>query len=422
MPPFSDIHYSILSLLAQCGYVSRATFDLLPYSYNYMITSVKTLVDKNAIRKSGRGRQKHYALNLSGRKLLSSYNPLRFSPDVMEQNRQLSRHPDRAMLRGDIAALLSLAGYGVHPHDKPPLPASTPPLPTSPEHQHLVTLCRNSIQHAYPDVEDERTYNRRLTAIGSYYDITAIKALFPKEESYDNEGINYARACGLLMTPDNLLRVYHSRDVALKVHKIGEDKLKLRMTNNRVYQGFLPADRDGILVFGADFTSSISIIQSSLDGLGTRLVYSRGKAENVGQRNVPEGVRLTPVNLGNPSYYLPLDRNGMAMASLYQYPGWNELLVGEINRQAFQINSTSNSYELEGRRVHILAALNMAEIETAFHMMRMSAASISIVCLDWQYPLFCELAEPLKDRDILIVRMPSGFVEEITGKLDNFWR
>lgn len=424
MPTFSDIHYTILSLLAECGCVSRPTFDLTGYSYHYLTVSLKTLVDTDAIRKYGKGQTKHYALNLAGRQLLTKYNPLRFSPYVMELNKKLSKHPDRARLRGDVAALLSCAGYGVHIDDKLPLPAFTPPQ-NQPDHQHIVSLCRNITRRTYPDAENNRVYAKRLTAIGSYYDSTTIKALFPRESSMDNEGINYARACGVLMTPDCLLRVYHSRDVALKFLKTGENNFRNRLLGDHVFRGFRPAGTDAVLIFGAGFTSASHIIMYSLDGINTRmsLHVKKSEAKQAGKRKVVAGERLTPSNLGKPSYYLPLDVNGMAMAALFQYPGWEPMLNREIYRQAFGVPDQPGYYhELDERKIYVLASLNMNHIERAIQQISTQPNPATIVCLNWQEPLFRELLTPIHGRSIQVLRMPDSFVDEAAGKLNDFWK
>ena len=64
----------------------------------------------------------------------------------MALNQQLTKHPDRAMLCGDAAAMLSFVGYAVHPADKPLLPAHTSVLPQHPDHQNKKSLCRNCCQ------------------------------------------------------------------------------------------------------------------------------------------------------------------------------------------------------------------------------------------------------------------------------------
>ena len=67
MEQISDIHYTIFGLLAGCGWVSQSLLGLLDYSYSYRTRALKTLLDKQLIRKSGKGRNKAYALAAKGR-------------------------------------------------------------------------------------------------------------------------------------------------------------------------------------------------------------------------------------------------------------------------------------------------------------------------------------------------------------------
>ena len=54
MLKFSDIHFSILTLLAECGFVSRATLDLMDYNYYYLTPSLRTLLGASHIRIHGK--------------------------------------------------------------------------------------------------------------------------------------------------------------------------------------------------------------------------------------------------------------------------------------------------------------------------------------------------------------------------------
>ena len=67
MKQFSDIHYTILGLLSTCGWVSLPLLELLDYGYTYRTRTLKTLLDEQLIRKSGKGRNKAYALAAKGR-------------------------------------------------------------------------------------------------------------------------------------------------------------------------------------------------------------------------------------------------------------------------------------------------------------------------------------------------------------------
>ena len=120
----------------------------------------------------------------------------------MEQVKQLTRNPDdRAVLRGDTAAMLSLAGYAVHPDGKPGFPACTPPLPAAPGREAWRGLYQNYSDIRYPDEPDEAVYTRHLTAVNCYYDACSVKELL-YDRGKDGAGVRYSRACGVL-SPGN---------------------------------------------------------------------------------------------------------------------------------------------------------------------------------------------------------------------------
>ena len=133
MAIYPDSQLTVLRLLAECGLVSKKALNLAPYSYYHCTKKLKELLDSGHIRKTGKGGGKCYALTPSGRNILSETNEYRFTTELFELNMLLTRHSDRAMLRGDVAAALSLAGYCVHPDDKPTLPAYCPPFSLTPD-------------------------------------------------------------------------------------------------------------------------------------------------------------------------------------------------------------------------------------------------------------------------------------------------
>ena len=66
MKQFSDIHYTILGLLSTCGWVSLPLLELLDYDYTYRTRALKTLLEGQYIRKSGKGGKKAKSI-LGGR-------------------------------------------------------------------------------------------------------------------------------------------------------------------------------------------------------------------------------------------------------------------------------------------------------------------------------------------------------------------
>lgn len=417
MKQFSDIHYTILGLLSTCGWVSLPLLELLDYGYTYRTRTLKTLLDGQYIRKSGKGRAKAYAIFTRGRNLLAAYNAQRFGGGTLRTSRQLARHPERSVLRGDAAAFLSFGGFSVHPDDKPAFPADTP----APSGEDRRGLYRNTRSHCYPNQPDGAVYRRRTTAVNCYYDATAIKEL-----AVDAAGVGYSRACGVLLTPSYLLRVYHSRDVAMKFHSTGEQNFQCLLLSPKIFAGYLPEEQNAALILGMDFTAAQHILEHHLAGHSSRMPLSAKKKGGRGYTAVKglAGELVTPTNLGKPAFYLPLCKDSLPLLRLMAYPSWQGFLVREISRRLFpQLGPSRWCFEADGYTVYILAALNLAQIDLAMRMVQgNSGRKVRIVCLDWQEPLFRQLLEPFAgQRDLWLTKLPAGFLEGLLQREKEYW-
>ena len=421
MERFSDIHNTVLMLLAECGWVSQPLLGLLDYSYTYRTRALKTLLDEQLIRKSGKGGNKAYALAAKGRHFLAAYNSCRFRHEVMEKTKQLARHPERAVQRGDAAALFSFGGFSVHMDDKPAFPAYTPPFLDESNGENRQNLCQNTEPHNYPNQPDRGAYQRRLTAVNCYYD-----ALFLKELAVDSTGVSYSRACGALLTPSYLLRVYHSRDVAMKFHSTGEENFLTLLLSGRAFSGYFPEEQNAVLILGNDFTAALHVLQHRLAGYSARMpmtVKCQYKNKYAPIRGAV-GEMLTPTNLGKPAFYLPLCKDSLPLLRLMAYPSWQGSLVREISRGLFpQLEPSRWCFEADGHTVYILAALNLAQIDLAMRMVQgNSGKRVRIVCLDWQEPLFRPLLESFAgQRDLWLTKLPAGFLEGLLQREKEYW-
>lgn len=422
MQNFSDIHYSILQLLAECGWVSQSLLELMGYSYTYRSRCLKMLLDGGFIRKRGQGRSKAYALTAGGRKTLAGYNSQRYRKELLEASQKLTRHPERDILRGDVSAILSLAGFSIHPDDKPALPAATPPLPSAPTPGDWAALIDNRSTFAYLREADRRQYYRRDTAIGCYYDAVALKEKMPE----GSEGIAYSRACGTLMTPSHLLITYHSRDVAMQLRMTGERNFQSFLFTQHVFTGYRPGY--AALIFGNDFTAAARVIGFHLEGIGSRsanYVKAKGQKRYGYEAMRGGGELLRPGNLGNPTFYLPLWPESLSLLKMMHYPFWQEWLVNQIAREVFRLEHTVRwCFEQDSYVVYILAALNLTQLDTAFRSIRdQPGGKFRILCFHWQEPLFRELLEPyLSGREIWLTRLPEDYISLLLHDLSTYWR
>ena len=406
----SDISMTVLRLLAECGRVSRRTFDMLPFSYRNTSVYIKKLADNKNISLSGVGNSKSYILLENGRKTLSAYNPQRFTPELFSLNKLLTRHPDRSRLRGDVAAIMSMAGYAVHPDDKPALPAFTP---QPPDHQYtgLRSLLHNHEPHQYGEIIPNRAvYAKRLTPVNCYYDSVQLKCL---RESEANNGANYSRACGVLFTPSNLFRVYHSRDVAMRFFKTGEENLSALL--NSVFTGFMPNDQRGVLVFGVDWLAANSILDNYLND---KTIPSSKSGELAGEI-------LNTTNLGNPLFYLPLRGEALELLRLMCFPDWRKSLMYYASVSYARQEQTSWSFQHENRRVYIIADLNLTNLAILLRgMMKNPTEPITLLCLPWQHEFFWKLIQEYGgDRaNVQLVLLHESFMDNlINNHMKPYW-
>ena len=365
----SDISMRVLRLLAECGRVSRRTFDMLPYSYRNTCVYIKKLVDSKSVSLSGVGSSKSYILLDNGRKILSAYTPQRYTPELFALNKLLIRHPDRSRLRGDLAAMMSMAGFAVHPDDKPALPTFTPKPPDC-QYAGLRELYQNYVPQQYGQIIPyQAAYTKHLTPVNCYYDSIQLKYL---RGALADKGVNYSRACGVLMTPTSLFRVYHSRDVAMRFHKTGEENFSALL--GAAFTGYMPDDKNGILVFGQGWLAAASILD----------IYLCDKSIWPPKEDIPREI-LGTTNLGNPLFYLPLRSEALELLRLIHFPDWRKSLMYFASTSYANLNQTGWTFQHEERRVCIVADLNLTNLAIILRsMMKNPREPVTLICLPWQ--------------------------------------
>lgn len=401
---------TVMRLLAESGRVSRRTFDIIPYSYRNTCVYIKKLVDSRSISLSGKGNSKSYILLDNGRKTLAAFNPQRYTPELFELNKLLIRHADRSRLRGDVAAVMSLAGFAVHPDDKPTLPAFTQQPPDR-QYHGLQLLYQSKEPQQYGQIIPNRTtYTKHLTPVNCYYDSIQIKDLRPHAT---DKNVNYSRACGVLFTPSCLFRVYHSRDVAMRFFKTGEENYSALM--NATFSGYVPTDNSGILVFGQDWLSAISIFDN----------YLHDKAIPPPKSAKSEGEILNTTNLGNPLFYLPLRSEALELLRLLRFPDWRKSLMYYTSVAHAGIEQTGWSYQHEGRRVYIAADLNLTNLAIVLRgMMKNPREPVTLICLPWQQDFILGLVKEYggERSNTEIALLHDSFIENLTeNQLEPHW-
>ena len=136
------------------------------------------------------------------------------------------------------------------------------------------------------------------------------------------------------------------------------------------------------------------------------------------------GERVTPGNLGEPSFYLPLKPESLTLLRMMRYPFWEELLTKEICRELFGLaNQPRWNFEHEGCSVCLLPTLCLQQISLAVNAIRLSPEKgTRIVCLDWQAPLFQALLSPFaSSREIRVTTLPDTYIARLEKQFDLYW-
>ena len=382
--------------------------NLLPYSYVKINDCLRLMLQNNLIRLTGHGAGKHYALLEKGKQELTAFNPQRYPRCLFADNNTLLRDHIRAMAIGDSAAMLVVSGYAVHPHDKPCLPAHTPvPDDDSGGRQ----IYQNRLDYQYPGSGDDAYYPRRKTPVNCFYSSVEIKRYFkPKNDM----GLRYSRACGVLFTPDYLLRVFHSRDVALEYKATGENKLKDSL--QKIFTDKLPPYRQGLLVLGDGFKAAEKILETEFN------------PERAKMLRVTRKTCIGPKNLGTPLFYFPVLPESLPMLRLLQFPGWEGSVSPFMARQLYKNYRERNDVYFaegdDGTVIYIGLSLNLTSFARLMRDMRERARNISFICLNWQKEFYETMLKRYTGENaeyVRIITATNDAVRFIESQLSDSW-
>jgi hypothetical protein len=226
------------------------------------------------------------------------------------------------------------------------------------------------------------------------------------------------------MTPSYLLRVFHSRDVAMKFNVTGERNMRSLLLSDAVFSGYLPGERRGALVFGDDYTAAEKIIERHISGSKAKLPSTVKRKGRYQSRPAAADVMLGTTNLGNPLFFVPMERRALILLRLMQYPFWQETLCRFINRTCFgQIRNNDWCHELEGRQVYILAGLNLTQIGVALqNIVRQPQQPVTLAYFDWQHGFFERLLERYGGHgDFIVKRMTSDYDVSTLATMNEYW-
>jgi hypothetical protein len=329
---------------------------------------------------------------------------------------QFYHNPDRAVAKGDVAALMSQAGYGIHPHDKPPFPAHTPSpsLPDSP-----IWLLDNRRTHRYQstDVPNDTAYCRRTTPVGCYYDSTEIKRFVASQRIMEMPGIGNSRICGMALTTDYLFRILYSTEKVFLLKNTGEENIISNLRH--LFTGYLPPNKHAILLVGdRQCKTALRLLENS-----NRKYLTPQQAGRVQNNQL-----LNTWNAGSPLFYLTLSRSSLSMLRIMQYPGWEAVIRRMAAQMVFRNVEPlrgDGRYHFRGDGVlcFIGIDLNLSQLS---HMLLENDTrdAVVLVCLEWQVPFFQEVLkqfDPYCRLHVEVKTLPDSFLLRVENELAARW-
>lgn len=400
-----------LELLAVCGCISKTILYLSQFHNQRIRSKLKQMVDMGEIRLAGQGENKRYTLLKPGKDRLIALNPARYTLSLFQDNNTLLRVPARSVMNGDTAAILSQAGFSVHPDDKPTLPAITPNFHDG--SGWWMELYNNQIPYRYDaDNPDCCRYLKRDTPVGCYYTSVEIKRHL--RDRNDN-GLRYSRACGVLFTPDRLFRVFHGRDVAFEYRQTGENKLVTLLP--KLFGGYLPEQKNGVLIVGNGFDSAEKILAGDFD-----------KAR-IEQAKREKRIFVNTRNLGNPLFYFPVSPDSLTLLRLMNYPGWADSIAEYAAKQVCEDFTERSGIFFadcgDGTRFYSGLELNLTKLAGLVRAIRASPGlPVSMACLHWQKQFYTDILGRYAGENANGVRLftfDNEDIQSISEQLNDYW-
>lgn len=418
----SPIPAYVLSLLFDAGCMSKRAFDTIPFSLDRTSQALNKMMDNQLITRTGPKGQWRYTLLEKGKSRLAAHNPIRYTTEMPFSPNQFYQSADRAVARGDVAALMSQACYSIHPHDKPAFPAHTPfdqpgcRSPTSPDDRTM--LLSNQQEHCYAsaDVPDDTIYRLRTTPVNCYYDVLEIKRFVADQHVHGMAGVKNSRICGIAFTPDYLFRTLYSMDKSLQLKNTGERNVADSIEN--LFTGYLPPYRHGVLLVGdRRFRTALRLLENSL--AIDKTLSSKQKKE--------KAQLLNTWNAGRPVFYLALNAQSLTMLRMMQYPGWEsgirELAAKLAFREARLLRGDGiYHYRGDGKLCYIGVDLNLTSFSQL--LLDRNEDAMTLLCLDWQKSFYEEafkLFDPYMRLDVELRPLPDSFLSQAEEALERGW-
>ena len=415
-----------------------------------------------------------YVLLPKGRDFLAQLNPIRYGGAGAGQatapivSNEVQTY--RQSLLSETRAMGELAGFSVHPHQKPditelsflnfetPVRAALSALSVDPEKYVGMENAINNQQvfqyyekgfssKIYAERKDIKKYIFHETPIGCIYTAQEIKQLAKLEAEISGgsaeeiDKLMFSRFSGIFFSGNGPYILYNTEQTALRLRQSGEQSIRVYTDSwaTSIYKrslslirddGYgnqieeeLPARTRGAILFGDNsFRAALRVVESSLIS-GAQIFHQ--KSPNA----IQETQFLNTVTVPD-IFYLPVCKQAIDMFALMVFPHWQVYVKdltlnfheklsarGEMpNLVRDLIGEDENAGLLEdGSYLITMISLHLDVLRQLLSEMPFSRERYTIAFMDWQKPFYEELIknlpENIRDRIKLMI-IPACELEE----------
>lgn len=415
-----------------------------------------------------------YALLPNGRDILTRLNPIRYGgagagqapAPIISNELQIYRQS----LFSEIRAMGELAGFSIHPQQKPditelsflnfetPVRAALSALSVEPgkyvgaenaiNNQQVFQYYEKDFSTKfYTEQKDLKQYVFHETPIGCIYTSQEIKQL-AKLEAEKSRGrgeeidkLMFSRFSGIFFSGNGPYILYNTEQTALRLRQSGEQSVRIYTDSwaANIYKrslsliredGYgnqieeeLPAKTRGAILFGDDtFRAALRVVESSL--ISGAQIFQRRMPNAIQETQFFNTVTVPDI------FYLPVCKQAIDMFALMVFPHW-QVYVKDLTLNFHEklsargempnlvrdfIGEDENAGVLEdGSYLITMISLHLDVLRQLLSEMPFSRERYTIAFMDWQKPFYEGMIENLPENireRIKLMILPSRELEE----------
>lgn len=415
-----------------------------------------------------------YALLPKGRDFLVQLNPVRYGGAGADQAPAptLSNEVQiyRQSLLSETRAMGELAGFSVHPHQKPditklsfldfetPVRAALSALSVNPQkyvgaenainnQQVFQYYEKNILTKLYSTPKDIKHYVFHETPIGCIYTAQEIKQLAKMEaersggKGEEIDKLMFSRFSGIFFSGNGPYILYNTEQTALRLRRSGEQSIRMYTDSwaANIYKrslsvirddGYgnqieeeLPAKTRGAILFGDDtFRAALRVVENSL--ISSVQLFRKKSPSAIQETQFFNTLTVPDI------FYLPVCKQAVDLFALMGFPHWQvyvkDLTLNYHEKLSAQgkmpglvrdlIGEDENAGLLEdGSYLITMIALHLDILRQLLSEMPFSRDRYTIAFMEWQKPFYEELLgslpENIRERITLMI-LPSCELEK----------